>query len=44
VALVCIVTAMPPWPGDDEAEIIHGPWHPDVGPVDEGLGSAPTRA
>ena len=25
--LVCIVTAMPPWPGDDEAVIIDGPWH-----------------
>ena len=42
--VVCIVTAMPPWPGDDEAEIVEGPWVPDVGPDQEGLGSVPSRA
>lgn len=41
--LVCIVTAMPPWPGDDEAEIIDGPWPPRVDPVEEDLRSVPTR-
>jgi mannose-6-phosphate isomerase-like protein (cupin superfamily) len=41
--LVCVVTAMPPWPGDDEAEIIDGPWVPDVGPDQEGLSSVPSR-
>jgi mannose-6-phosphate isomerase-like protein (cupin superfamily) len=28
VPLVCIVTALPPWPGDDEAVIVDGPWVP----------------
>ena len=28
--LVFTCTAMPPWPGDDEAVIIEGPWAPDV--------------
>jgi mannose-6-phosphate isomerase-like protein (cupin superfamily) len=41
--LVCIVTAMPPWPGDGEAEILHGPWVPAVDPDQEGLRSVPTR-
>lgn len=43
VPLLCVVTAMPPWPGDDEAEIMAGPWVPAIGPVDRDLGSAPTR-
>ncbi len=42
--LVSVVTAMPPWPGDDEAEIIDGPWAPEIGPEDRGLRSAPTRS
>jgi mannose-6-phosphate isomerase-like protein (cupin superfamily) len=42
--LVCTVTAMPPWPGDDEAVIVDGPWAPAVGPDQEDLRSAPTRA
>jgi mannose-6-phosphate isomerase-like protein (cupin superfamily) len=42
--LVCIVTAMPPWPGDDEAEIIDGPWVPAVEPDRDGLRSVPSRA
>lgn len=42
--LVCIVTAMPPWPGDDEAVVIDGPWVPVVDPNEEGLRSAPTGA
>ena len=25
-----ICTAMPPWPGDDEAKIVEGPWQPTV--------------
>jgi len=32
VALVCTVTALPPWPGDDEAVIVDGPWVPCVDP------------
>jgi mannose-6-phosphate isomerase-like protein (cupin superfamily) len=42
--LLCIVTAMPPWPGDDEAVIIDGPWVPHVDPDQEGLRSVPPRA
>ena len=42
--LVCVVMAMPPWPGDDEAVIIDGPWVPHVDPDQEGLRSVPTRA
>ena len=30
VALVCTVTALPPWPGDEEAVIVDGPWVPRV--------------
>jgi mannose-6-phosphate isomerase-like protein (cupin superfamily) len=30
VPLVFAVTALPPWPGDDEAVIIDGPWVPRV--------------
>ncbi|HEX8025412.1 MAG TPA: hypothetical protein VF484_04320 [Candidatus Limnocylindrales bacterium] len=29
-ALVSICTAMPPWPGDDEAIVVDGPWQPNV--------------
>jgi len=29
-ALVFTCTAMPPWPGDDEAVILDGPWAPCV--------------
>jgi mannose-6-phosphate isomerase-like protein (cupin superfamily) len=29
-ALVFTCTAMPPWPGDDEAVIVDGPWAPRV--------------
>ena len=34
VPLVFTCTAMPPWPGDDEALLVNGPWTPslDVGP------------
>ena len=32
VPLVFICTAMPAWPGDDEAMIIDGPWTPCVNP------------
>jgi len=28
--LVFTCTAMPPWPGDDEAVIVDGPWLPNV--------------
>jgi len=44
VPLVCTVMAMPPWPGDGEAEFIEGPWTPHVDPDTEGLGSVPPRA
>ncbi len=30
--LVFTCTALPPWPGDDEALIIEGPWAPSVDP------------
>jgi mannose-6-phosphate isomerase-like protein (cupin superfamily) len=30
VPLVFTCTAMPPWPGDDEAVIVHGRWVPQV--------------
>jgi mannose-6-phosphate isomerase-like protein (cupin superfamily) len=42
--LECIVTAMPPWTGDDEAVIIDGPWVPHVDQDQEGLRSVPSRA
>ena len=29
-SLVCTVIAMPPWPGDDEALVVDGPWAPHV--------------
>jgi len=29
-SLVFTCTAMPPWPGDDEAVMIEGPWTPNV--------------
>jgi mannose-6-phosphate isomerase-like protein (cupin superfamily) len=32
VPLVFICTALPPWPGDDEAVIMDGPWAPRVDP------------
>jgi mannose-6-phosphate isomerase-like protein (cupin superfamily) len=32
VPLVFTCTAMPPWPGDDEAVIVDGPWVPRVDP------------
>src|SRR6185295_15618338 len=32
VPLVFICTALPPWPGDDEAVIVDGPWVPHVDP------------
>ena len=32
VPLVFACTALPPWPGDDEAEITDGPWVPGVHP------------
>jgi len=32
VPLVFTCTAMPPWPGEDEALIIDGPWAPHVDP------------
>jgi hypothetical protein len=31
VPLVFTCTAMPPWPGDDEALLVEGPWVPSVG-------------
>lgn len=30
VPLKFICISMPPWPGDDEAEYVEGPWHPTV--------------
>jgi mannose-6-phosphate isomerase-like protein (cupin superfamily) len=36
VPLVFTCTAMPPWPGDDEAVIVDGPWVPRVDPEPEG--------
>ena len=30
VPLVFTCTAMPPWPGDDEAFVVDGPWAPKV--------------
>ena len=36
VPLVFTCTALPPWPGDDEALIIDGPWAPRVDPEPEG--------
>jgi mannose-6-phosphate isomerase-like protein (cupin superfamily) len=30
--LVFTCTALPPWPGDDEAQVIDGPWEPCVEP------------
>ena len=32
--LVFTCTAMPPWPGDDEAVLVDGPWEPRVGETD----------
>ena len=32
VPLVFTCTALPPWPGDDEAVIVDGPWVPRVDP------------
>jgi mannose-6-phosphate isomerase-like protein (cupin superfamily) len=31
-ALVFTCTGMPPWPGDDEAMLMEGPWTPQVDP------------
>jgi mannose-6-phosphate isomerase-like protein (cupin superfamily) len=28
--LTFICTALPPWPGDDEAVLVEGPWTPDT--------------
>ena len=36
VPLVFTCTALPPWPGDDEAVIVEGPWVPRVDPEPEG--------
>ena len=30
VPLTFICTALPPWPGDEEAVIVEGPWEPDT--------------
>jgi mannose-6-phosphate isomerase-like protein (cupin superfamily) len=30
VPLVFTCTAMPPWPGDNEAQLVDGPWTPSV--------------
>jgi mannose-6-phosphate isomerase-like protein (cupin superfamily) len=38
-ALVFTCTAMPPWPGDDEAVMVDGPWNPRVDPNTGGLPS-----
>jgi len=35
VPLVCTVTVLLPWPGDDEAVIADGPWVPHVDPESE---------
>lgn len=45
VPLVFTSTALPPWPGDDEAVIMDGPWVPseDLG-LGQQLGSAPQHA
>lgn len=37
VPLVFTCTALPPWPGDDEALIMDGPWTPSAGAEPEGL-------
>jgi len=37
--LVFTCTALPPWPGDDEAVIVDGPWVPRVDPE---LGGQPS--
>jgi mannose-6-phosphate isomerase-like protein (cupin superfamily) len=29
--LTAVAVTMPPWPGDDEAVVVPGPWLPDVG-------------
>ena len=44
VSLVFTCTALPPWPGDDEAVIMDGPWGTKCGPGARGqqLGSAPS--
>jgi mannose-6-phosphate isomerase-like protein (cupin superfamily) len=31
-ALICVVVAMPSWPGDEEAVVIDGPWEPHTDP------------
>src|SRR4029078_9786 len=36
VPVVFTCTAMPPWPGDDEAVIVEGPWVPRVDPESGG--------
>ena len=36
VPLVFTCTALPPWPGDEEAVIIDGPWAPCVDPETRG--------
>jgi mannose-6-phosphate isomerase-like protein (cupin superfamily) len=36
VPLVFICTALPPWPGDDEAVIMDGPWEPRLDPEPAG--------
>ena len=40
VPLVFTCTALPPWPGDDEAVIVDGPWVPRVDPEAGGEYSA----
>ena len=30
VALAAVGVAMPPWPGEDEAYVVEGPWDPTV--------------
>ena len=44
VPLMFTCTAMPPWPGDDEAVIIDGPWAPDVDPDKESQRSVRPQA
>jgi mannose-6-phosphate isomerase-like protein (cupin superfamily) len=45
VPLVFTCTALPPWPGDDEAVIMDGPWVPCVDPElgGQALGSASSQ-
>jgi mannose-6-phosphate isomerase-like protein (cupin superfamily) len=30
VPLVAVGVAMPPWPGEDEADVVEGPWKPTL--------------